>query len=261
MAATTLTPGDIAIIGYVNNSSPDAFSFITLTDLGSGTVIYFTDNSWSGSTFAGVSGNDRNGNENLARITINAGTIGSGTIIRSNDTSSDFTWATITDQIDPSLAISANNRYENLSLSQSGEQITALQSNTSNNPLSSNTPIYQIDNSGNNTPITGLSPINNTAFLLPTSATSGTTSGASTQISGRYNFSTPFNATKADLLAAIGSQNNWQFNNTSTTADLPSSYGGNNIVNPVPEPITMFGSLTALVVGAGLKQFRKRFQA
>ncbi|BDA71454.1 hypothetical protein RIVM261_003480 [Rivularia sp. IAM M-261] len=30
---------------------------------------------------------------------------------------------------------------------------------------------------------------------------------------------------------------------------------------PVPEPITMFGSLTALVVGVGLKKFRKKLQA
>ncbi|GJD17899.1 hypothetical protein RIVM261_028550 [Rivularia sp. IAM M-261] len=32
-------------------------------------------------------------------------------------------------------------------------------------------------------------------------------------------------------------------------------------VNAVPEPITMFGSLTALAIGAGLKKFRKKCQA
>ncbi len=46
-----------------------------------------------------------------------------------------------------------------------------------------------------------------------------------------------------------GSDDGLAVNNVSVTA------------NPVPEPITMFGSLTALVIGAGLKKFRKKFQA
>ncbi len=49
--ATNLTAGSIAFTGY-NGSSNDNLSFVVLTDIASGTVINFTDNSWNGSSFA-----------------------------------------------------------------------------------------------------------------------------------------------------------------------------------------------------------------
>ena len=42
---TTLTPGDIAIIGF-NFDNPDEFAFVSLVDLEIGTEIKFTDNGW-----------------------------------------------------------------------------------------------------------------------------------------------------------------------------------------------------------------------
>jgi hypothetical protein len=42
---TTLSPGDLAIIGF-NFKNPDEFSFITFKDLEEGTIIYFTDCGW-----------------------------------------------------------------------------------------------------------------------------------------------------------------------------------------------------------------------
>lgn len=45
MAPTTLSAGDIAITGF-NFDNPDEFSFVLLTDIGSGTSISFTDNGW-----------------------------------------------------------------------------------------------------------------------------------------------------------------------------------------------------------------------
>lgn len=51
-----LAPGDIAFIG-INADDPDAFSFITLTTISAGTVIYFTDNGWkSDNTFRNTEG-------------------------------------------------------------------------------------------------------------------------------------------------------------------------------------------------------------
>ncbi len=44
-SATTLGPGDIAIIGF-NFDNPDEFAFVLLTDITAGTEIHFTDNGW-----------------------------------------------------------------------------------------------------------------------------------------------------------------------------------------------------------------------
>lgn len=45
MGATTLSAGDIGIVGF-NYDNPDEFAFVALTDIGSGTEINFTDNGW-----------------------------------------------------------------------------------------------------------------------------------------------------------------------------------------------------------------------
>ena len=75
MVATTLSAGDIAIIGY-NSDDPDTFSFVALKPIGAGTVIRFTDQSWNGTAFA-VSGVD-------STITFTAAAdIAAGTVIAS----------------------------------------------------------------------------------------------------------------------------------------------------------------------------------
>jgi hypothetical protein len=43
-------PGDIAFIAF-NGDAGDDFAFVTLVDIPSGTLIYFTDNEWNGSAF------------------------------------------------------------------------------------------------------------------------------------------------------------------------------------------------------------------
>src|SRR6478609_10602230 len=62
MAATILTAGDIAIIGYntEDNGNPqkDSISFVLLAPIGSGTQIFFTDRSWNGTVFAGAGGGE-----------------------------------------------------------------------------------------------------------------------------------------------------------------------------------------------------------
>ncbi len=46
-AQTTLVAGDIAFTGYISShATTDAFSFVLLTNISSGTVINFTDNAW-----------------------------------------------------------------------------------------------------------------------------------------------------------------------------------------------------------------------
>lgn len=52
-AQTTLSAGDIAIIRMNEDSPSDAFSFVTLVPISSGTIIYFTGESWGNSLWNG----------------------------------------------------------------------------------------------------------------------------------------------------------------------------------------------------------------
>ncbi|MFK0733225.1 MAG: ExeM/NucH family extracellular endonuclease, partial [Gloeotrichia echinulata HAB0833] len=210
MAATTLTAGDIAIVGYINNGSPDSFSFVNLVTIGSGTVIYFTDNGWTASGFRGVSASDADGNENLIKFTANAD-IPSGTVIRTSDTtSSNFTWTT-----SGTIVSGVSGSYASLALASgsptatNGDQIAAVQSTGTNPLLSGYTAIFQIDytgafedattsNQGNL--ISGLSQTNNTAVLFNNAATYAA-----------FNLNTLTSATKAQWLAAINNSSNWTF--------------------------------------------------
>lgn len=54
---TTLSAGDIAIIG-LNSNTPDDFAFVLLVDVESGTEIHFTDNGWTGSALRTTEGTD-----------------------------------------------------------------------------------------------------------------------------------------------------------------------------------------------------------
>lgn len=69
MATTTFKPGDIAIVGYVSNGNPDLFSFVNLVSIPAGTIIYFTNNGWTGTGFNGVTSTNAVGGENLIRFT------------------------------------------------------------------------------------------------------------------------------------------------------------------------------------------------
>ncbi|WP_028978572.1 hypothetical protein [Sporocytophaga myxococcoides] len=68
-----LTPGDIAIVEY-NATDPDGFSFLLLTDIPEGEVIYFTDCGWS------VSGAFRE-SEGLIQYTVPVGGLSKGYIV------------------------------------------------------------------------------------------------------------------------------------------------------------------------------------
>ncbi|NJR51433.1 MAG: hypothetical protein HC780_19505 [Leptolyngbyaceae cyanobacterium CSU_1_3] len=207
MQPTVLNSGDIAIVGYINNGSPDSFSFVNLVAIAAGTTIYFTDNGWTGSGFRGVTATDADGNENLIRFTANAD-ISAGTVTRSTDTSSNFTW-TKSGLITPSTT----QNYADLSLAQgtgtSGDQIAVVQSTGANPLLSEFRAIYQIDytgtfedatssNTGNVIP--ALSQAGNTATLFGNGATSAA-----------FNFNTLSTGTREDWLAAINNANNWTF--------------------------------------------------
>ena len=77
-AQTTLVAGDIAVIGYNTNGSPDNFSILILKDLSAGTTFYVNDNelaSSSSTSFTEL-------NEGEATFTVKSGqTIAAGTVI------------------------------------------------------------------------------------------------------------------------------------------------------------------------------------
>jgi uncharacterized repeat protein (TIGR01451 family) len=216
---TTLTAGDIAITGYITNGSPDSFSFVNLVPLSAGTVIYFTDNGWTGTGFRGVSATNANANESLLRFTANAD-IPAGTIIRNIDISPNYTWIK-SGTVTPSIPGS----YTEIALGQTGDQIAALQSTGTNPLLSGFTPIYQIDytgafenatdsNTGNLIP--GLSQVSNTATLFNNLSTYAA-----------FNASTLSSGTKAQWLAAIDNAANWTFGSSTVlpTGSLTVSSG------------------------------------
>ncbi len=109
MASTTLSAGDIAIIGF-NFDNPDGFAFVLLTDIGIGTEIKFTDNGWFGS----------------GEFRSNEGT---------------FVW--IADQ-DYSIGTVIQPSLSNVAFSTSGDQIIAYQGDD-NNPNF----IYALNSEGN----------------------------------------------------------------------------------------------------------------
>ncbi|OUC16227.1 MAG: hypothetical protein B0A82_02730 [Alkalinema sp. CACIAM 70d] len=242
---TILTPGDIAIVGYITNGTPDAFSFVNFVPLEAGTVIYFTDNGWTGSAFRGSSATDGDGNENLIRLTVNS-TIATGTVISSLDvTSTSFTWT-------KSGAIGPGGNYADLSLSQSGEQIAAFQSTNTTNPMNSGfTGIFQIDNTGvfenatsstEGNVIPGLASASNTAVLFNNSATYAA-----------FNLNALTSGTKAEWLAAINNAANWNFSSLTTlpTGSISVSNGSTQLLPDLtiaqsdsPDPIVIGNPLT-----------------
>ena len=134
---TTLIAGDIAIIGRINNGTPDSFVFVTLTAVGAGTAVYFTDNGWLGTAYRNTIPN-RAGNEGLTRWTA-AADLAAGTIVSS--TSSAFT----TGGAIAGTGTSAN--YSALAFNTGGDQVYASQGAASD-PLTNvaaQTALYALD--------------------------------------------------------------------------------------------------------------------
>jgi predicted extracellular nuclease len=231
----TITTGDIAIVGLITNGTPDAFSILTLAPIAAGETIYFTDNGWTGSGFRGVTATDTNGNEDLIKLTINS-PIAAGTVIRSSDSSTNYAWTT-----SGTIKTGVTGSFAPLALSQSGDQITALQSTSTDPLLSSFTPIFQVDNTGafedatsstTGSIATGLSTATNTAVLLNNTATTA-----------QFNLTTLNGGSKEQWLAAINNPANWVFDSSSALANSSVSVGGSDPNLPPASPITKINSI------------------
>ena len=236
-----LIAGDVAIVGFqASGVTTDSVSFVTFVDLAPGTVLYFTDNGWTGSAFRGVSATDGDGNENLMRFTV-VNTIVAGTIIGSKTTSADYAW-TLSGLVGPGTSA-----YAQLSLSSTGEQVTILESTNLANPIFSDfTALYNFDNTSAYEAATSASTgslapglVQGTSAVLLTSAAN----------SALFNLNTLASGTQAEWLAAIGNASNW-------TTGTGTADAGSGFINVVPAP----GAL-ALLACAGMAGSRRRRSA
>ena len=236
-----LIAGDVAIVGFqASGVTTDSVSFVTFVDLAPGTVLYFTDNGWTGTAFRGVSATDGDGNENLMRFTV-VNTIVAGTIIGSKTSSADYAW-TLSGLVGPGTSA-----YAQLSLSSTGEQVTILESTNPSNPIFSGfTALYNFDNTSTYEVATSAS-----TGSLPTGLVQGTSAVLLTSAlnSATFNLNTLTSGTQAEWLAAIGNAANW-------TTGTGTADAGSGFINVVPAP----GAL-ALLACAGMAGSRRRRSA
>jgi hypothetical protein len=245
-AVAALTAGDLALIGRINNTTPDSFALLALANIPAGSVVYFTDNGWSNAAPANFRGalSDGDGSETLMRLTVNS-TIAAGTIFRSVDSDARWTWTT-----SGAIPFGGSATYSALTLATGGDQIYAFQvANLNTNPLAAaSSHIFVLDDTGTfedpdnssgssqgNIP-PGLSAGADTALTFPFS--SDNVIGLNMALASAQNY-----ATKTEWLDFINNQANWS---TSATG-LPS--GGVAFGLPCP------GSTPPRMANPGAKTF------
>ncbi len=172
-AGTTLTAGDIAIIGF-NMDDPDQFSFVLLTHVSPWTTINFTDRGWLA---AGGFRNDP------------------------PDESTDYWTAPTGLCAGTVITLTANNMV----LDNGGDQIIAYQGTDASPTL-----IYALNDEGAAVWQANATNANNSA--LPTGLVNGTTAVALNEIDNAIYTGTT-TGTRAALLAAIGTPGNWSGSN------------------------------------------------
>lgn len=232
-AQAALVAGDIAIIGRINNGTPDSFVFVALNDIAAGEVVYFTDNGWTGSGFRGSSATDGDGNENLTRWTASAA-VSAGTIIAS--TSSGFTTA-------GSIVGTSAGGYASLALSTSGDQITAFQNSNASNPLfntATQTRLFMLDDTNGFETAT-----DSGTGAVPTGLMAGSTAlSLNYKVAGGISVNSSVLAgpakTKEQWLATFADASNW-----SAASGLPT--GNIAMAAAVPEPQTYALMLSGLL--------------
>jgi Ca2+-binding RTX toxin-like protein len=194
MAGSTLAAGDVAVVGLNtgqsdssgNPATVDTLYFVVLQTITAGTVIYFTDRSWNGTTF-GASG----GGEGTYTYTAGA-TIAAGTVI------------TIT---------SAQLSSAGITLSNTGDNLYVYQGTDANTPT---TFLYAVDFADGNTTFG--------ASLTNTGLTNGVNALAVDLDSGAYSGPTTqqdsYRVNGTDLVTAISDPNNWYGDNRDTVNAL-----------------------------------------
>jgi hypothetical protein len=240
-AQTNLSPGDVALVGWVDNGSPnDVYALVALADLPAGTMLYFTDNGWDNVSggFRNTNGpTDGNGNETLAMLTVNT-VIPAGTILDTTQTSASFTWTT-----SGAIPGATSGTFGSLVLTQSGDQVYVFQDDDGQNPLNVGTKVhlFVLDDTGTFEDATttgegnvppGLSEAGNTALTFSQSG--------STQNFMGFNTAALAHGTKDQWLAAIHDPANWTFG---SSGSVPT---GTVVVDPPVVSSFCFGDGTSV---------------
>lgn len=226
-AQTTLSAGDIAIVGF-HADNPDDFAFLLLKNIEQGTEIIFTDNGWETGSSPGLRSNEE------TRLWTASTSYDAGSIITASSP-----------EISGSLLLSVG-----------GDQIFAYQG-------SSSTPsfLYGIHFDGNIWDSTATS--SNTSGLPTVLDSTGANvalgpSSTGDVDNGIFDFAnhSPSEQTPSGWLAAINDSSNWITNNTRSNIDFDTfptiSSGSGTIdgVSVVPSPAAGAGVLALMAVTA-----------
>jgi len=255
----TLERGDIAFIGYQTGTTTDGFTFITLKEIPSGTLIYFTDKGWGTGTW--ISNTE---SHLLWTVPINtpAGTIIS--VLETNSTSNTFS---VTGTQQSSITMPVPGGGFNLS---GGDQILAYESSIGPEPAA---PFFIAGVHGD---YNSMKYDNSTTWNTTDGATGGPESVIPLDLTNGQNCISLFPApgpeypnakytgtltgTKASLLLSINNPANWVNDNNdspdlSVLNILPTNYTAPNISTvTVPSvatttPATNIGAVTAILGG------------
>jgi len=238
-ANAQLSAGSVAIVGFQASGSPtDSIAFAALVDLAPGTVLYFTDNGWTGTGFRGVSGSDSDGNENLMKFTVGANGLAAGSVISSVSTNASAGAWTLS-----GLVGAGTSTFQQLSLSSTGDQVTAFTSTNTTNPMFDGfTSLWNFDNTG---------AYENASSSSTGSLATGLSASSATLLSGGqnyavFNFAAFTSGTAEEWAARFANASNWT-TGTATTSMVDGSFS----VIPTPGAIALLGV-------AGLLSRRRR---
>jgi predicted extracellular nuclease/2',3'-cyclic-nucleotide 2'-phosphodiesterase (5'-nucleotidase family) len=226
---TTLTAGDIAFTAF-QADNPDAFEFVLLTAVTTGTTIYFTDNGYRTDL------NAFRTNENVLRW-VAQGDLAAGTKIIFTDAGTPTAeWTGINPQTGAELT---NTTF---GLSTSGDQIAALVSPTFGGAdLLNGTAIAAINFGAATYPATFTDGANNSLTALPPGLTDGTTAvSVGSFDNGRYDPAVPGSTESGaatDVRTSVNTDANWELNETAfgstgTTATFAIGGGGGDTTAP-----------------------------
>lgn len=233
-ATAQLSPGDIAFMG-MQTDNPDAFAFVTLTEIPGNTAINFTDNGWSGTALFT--------NENTMTWTAPAGGVPFGTVIIIKDDTSGATNGilegpgTITGAL-AQLSVSGDQILAYVGSSSSPEFIAAI----------SNNLFLETCNT------TGTGNTNNTC--LPSPLVEGINAisvpGEATEADNIFVDFNDFIGSVADILAIIMDPENWTYDNEPDVAGYQAWPDWVfTVITPDPSEISFQTGFLSLDEGAG----------
>ncbi len=249
---TTLSAGDIIIIGFSGDTAPTggenakSFSWVPLVNLVEGTVINFTDSGWLGTSFRAFEGG--------AIYTVQSGGISAGTIIEAHGTTNTL-WAENGEAWSAPPAGVGNN---GMNFSTGGDQILAYQGDAA-------TPTFVFSVNGASTGWSASGdPGDANQTSLPTGLTDGINcvacgygDGNEDEYDNVWYSGSVISGTKEEILSAVSNDANWTGNNTSygslVTSFTVTPTGGNSlpaISSIVQDPDSDITSSTTVSVSA-----------